>query len=113
MLLDKLQEYILSCLGDESKKGGRFPNMAGFCRHLGVGVEGFRLMMKERQDEYDLLCAVFEDEALNSGLSPTLLGAYLKRHFGYGEKSGNEAASSCELEQIKLVFEHDIDEDGI
>ncbi len=87
--------------------------MAGFCRYLGMGMENFRLMMKERQEEYDLICAIFEDEALNSEVSPTLLSAYLKRHFGYGERAAADAASSCELDAVKLVFEHDIDEDGI
>ncbi len=107
-----MSEYIFSCLGDGGKKGGRFPNLAGFCRYLGMGIESFLLLMKERQEEYDLLCAVFEDEALNSSLSPTLLSSYLKRYFGYGEKMGAESASACELEQLKIVFEHDIDEDG-
>jgi hypothetical protein len=86
--------------------------MAGFCRYLGVGVEQFCLSMKERQEEYDMLCAMFEDEALNSGLSATLISAYLKKHLGYGEKTDTASKSSMELDQIKLVFEHDIYEDG-
>ena len=86
--------------------------MAGFCRYLGVGVEQFFLSMKERQEEYDTLCAMFEDEALNSGLSATLVSAYLKRHLGYGEKQESAGKSSMELDQIKLVFEHDIYKDG-
>lgn len=86
--------------------------MAGFCRYLGVGVEQFSLSMKERQEEYDTLCAIFEDEALNSGLSATLISAYLKRHFGYAEKNQTESKSSLEFDQIKLVFEHDIYKDG-
>lgn len=68
--------------------------------------------MKERQEEYDALCAMFEDEALNSGLSPTLISAYLKRYLGYGERQEATQKSSMELDQIKLVFEHDIYEDG-
>ncbi len=113
-LSERAKEYIMRCYscGDGVKNGGRFPNMAGFCRFLGVGVENFRLSMKERQEEYDTLCAMFEDEALNSGLSATLISAYLKRHLGYGEKPDSGGKSSCELDQIKLVFEHDIDEDG-
>ena len=80
----------MSCYPSDggAKSGGRFPNMAGFCRYLGVGVEQFCLSMKERQEEYDALCAIFEDEALNSGLSATLISAYLKRHLGYGERHG-------------------------
>lgn len=99
-------------MGDGSKKDVRFPNMAGFCRYLGVGVEAFRLCMKERQDEYDTLCAMFEDEALNSGLSATLVSAYLKKHLGYGEKNADGGASVCEADKVKLIFEHDIYADG-
>ena len=107
-------EYIASCSsgGTRGKNGGRFPNMAGYCRYLGVGVEQFCLSMKERQEEYDMLCAMFEDEALNSGLSATLIAAYLKKHLGYGEKTDTASKSSMELDQVKLVFEHDIYEDG-
>ena len=99
-------------MGDGSKKDVRFPNMAGFCRYLGVGVEAFRLCMKERQEEYDTLCAMFEDEALNSGLSATLVSAYLKKHLGYGEKNADGGASVCEADKVKLIFEHDIYADG-
>ncbi len=112
-LAELARAYIESCSREEGgKHGGRFPNMAGFCRYLGMGVEQFCLSMKERQEEYDALCAMFEDEALNSGLSATLISAYLKRHLGYGEKSEAAGKSSMELDQIKLVFEHDIYKDG-
>ena len=67
--------------------------------------------MKERQEEYDTLCAMFEDEALNSGLSATLVSAYLKKHLGYGEKA-EASASVCEADKVKLIFEHDIYADG-
>ena len=108
-----VEEYILTCSREgEGKRSGRFPNLAGFCRYLGMGVEQFSLAMKERQEEYDALCAVLEDEALNSGLSATLISAYLKRHLGYGEKVDTAGKSSMELDQLKLVFEHDIYEDG-
>ena len=108
-LMERARAYILECsCGEGGKHGGRFPNLAGFCRYLGVGVEQFCLSMKERQEEYDALCAMLEDEALNSGLSATLISAYLKRHLGYGDKSEAAAKSSMELDQLKLVFEHDI-----
>ena len=107
------EEYLRKCSSEgDGKRGGRFPNLAGFCRYLGMGVEQFSLVMKERQEEYDALCAMFEDEALNSGLSATLISAYLKRHLGYGERAEATGKSSMELDQIKLVFEHDIYEDG-
>ena len=54
---------------------------------------------------------MFEDEALNSELSPTVVTAYLKQRLGYGEKQETHRAS-CELPELKLVFDHDIFEDG-
>lgn len=86
--------------------------MAGFCRYLGIGVEAFRHLMRERQEEYDTLCAMFEDEALNSGLSATLVSAYLKKHLGYGERAEGQGVSISEADRIKLIFEHDIYADG-
>ncbi len=83
--------------------------MAGFCRHLGVGVEEFERQMRERQEEFDAMMAIFEDEALNSGLSPTLISAYLKHRLGYGEKAEEKTAA---VGDVKLIFEHDIFEDG-
>ena len=57
---------------------------------------------------YDYLCAVMEDEVLNSARSPALLNSYLKERLGYGDKGSTEST-----EQIPLpIFEHDILEDG-
>ena len=51
-----------------------------------------------------------EDEALNaSSVSPTLITAYLKRRLGYAEKP---EASSAECGDVRVIFEHDITEDG-
>ena len=55
--------------------------------------------------------AVFEDEALNSELSPTVITAYLKQRLEYGERAEPKRAA-CELPEVKLVFDHDIFEDG-
>ncbi len=113
-MIEAAKGYIERCYaaGDGSKKEARFPNMAGFCRYLGVGVEAFRRLMRERQEEYDTLCAMFEDEALNSGLSATLMSAYLKKHLGYGERGGEPGSSVSEADRIKLIFQHDIYADG-
>ena len=43
-------------------------------------------------------------------LSPTVVSAYLKHRLGYGEKS--EAVSSADAGEIRLIFDHDISEDG-
>ena len=69
--------------------------------------------MEERYPEYaDWLCACFEDEALNASNSPTLLSAYLKKRLGYLEKQSKGEQSESECGLMRLVFEHDIEEDG-
>ena len=105
-------EYIEHCRGEIlGKSKTRFPNLAGFCRHLGVSVQSLEEAFGSYPDSYGVLCAVFEDEALNSELSPTVVAAYLKQRLGYGEKQ-EQTKSSCVLPQLKLVFDHDIFEDG-
>lgn len=105
-------EYIELCRGELlGKSKTRFPNFAGFCRYLGVSVETLEEIFRGYPDSYGVLCAVFEDEALNSELSPTVVTAYLKQRLGYGEKQEQNRAS-CELPELKLVFDHDIFEDG-
>lgn len=106
-------EYVELCRNEAvgAKSRGRFPNLAGFCRHLGLGVDEFREGFAEHPDVYGALCAVFEDEALNSELSPTVITAYLKQRLEYGERAEPKRAA-CELPEVKLVFDHDIFEDG-
>ncbi len=90
----------------ESKKAS-FPNVAGFCRYLGISTDELEKLSRDFPLQYGRLLSVFEDEALNSGLSPTLLSAYLKKRIGYeGAKK-----STCDG-QIRISFEHDILEDG-
>lgn len=64
----------------------------------------------EFPDQYDALLMLFEDEALNSAQSATILSAYMKEHLGFGEKK--EGGASVPMGDIKLVFEHDAFEDG-
>ena len=113
-----MDAYLLSCrLGDgeesgSSKKRERsFPNLAGFCRHLGCGVSSADRLRHSHPELYARLCAILEDEALNASISPNLLSAYLKRRLGYAEEK-ETAAVSTSCEQLRLVFEHDILEDG-
>ena len=69
------------------------------------------LYRRQEQDHpHEILCSVLEDEALNSSISATLVSAYLKNHFGYGEKPAEK--TRVESGDIKLVFEHDILSDG-
>ena len=107
-----IERYLKSCRAPEEKKGGRFPNLAGFCRWLGCGVDALEQLKLTHPDEADYLIAVMEDEALNSPvLSPTVVGAYLKRRLAYGEKQSG-ASSPQSASEVRLVFEHDIAEDG-
>ena len=111
-LLVLLEDYIKSCRpppeADAKKASGRLANLAGFCRFLGTGLADLEQLRGEFPEEYDRLLAVFEDEALNSCISPTLLSAYVKRRIRY----------SCEEEkpsgrkEVSYRFEHDIFADG-
>ena len=98
------------CTTEDKKADRKLANQAGFCRFLGCGIRAFSQLEKEYPDQADWLCAVFEDEALNAECSPTLLGAYLKRRLGYAEAKKEEDKQSTN--EIRLIFEHDILEDG-
>lgn len=112
-----LEHYIQSCYAapedpttPKKKKTSpyaRFPNLAGFCRQLRIGSRELERLADEFPDQIDKIYLALEDEALNSGLAPALLSAYLKRRLGYEkefEKSEEPTVSVC--------FEHDIYGDG-
>ena len=88
----------------------RFPNIAGFARTLGIGVGDFIIVEKEWPDQYGAMLALFEDEALNSDKNATLLNSYIKERLKFGEKK--EGGASLPVGDIKVIFEHDIAEDG-
>ena len=119
-----LDNYIVSCseqsslLSDEShdktkdsKKGGTrkiFPNLAGFCRYLGISTDELEPLARKQPTLYGRMLTVLEDEALNSNLSPTLLSSYLKKRLGYDASTQKPSADG----QLEIRFEHDIIEDG-
>lgn len=111
-----LDDYLAACRpppdANPKHPGGAFPNLAGFCSFLGCGTEEFEALRAFDPAAADYLCAVFEDEALNRSpmLSPTVVSAYLKHRLGYGEKA--EAVSGAEAGEVRLIFDHDISEDG-
>jgi len=90
------------------KDGVRFPNTAGFCRFCGVGESELMLLRKSYPKSWERLCAVLEDEALNSNLSATVLSVYLKRRLGYDREEQSEREDG----QLRVIFDHDIGEDG-
>ena len=117
-----LEKYIRSCKtygtdsnGEQMQKAtskkaiGRFPNVAGFCGYYRISVEDLEKLAKEFPEEIAYLYTILEDEALNSGLPPAVLSAYLKKRLGY-EKDERKAPFSSE--QMSIRFEHDIFNDG-
>ena len=114
-----LNQYLLNCHAnqtseneeDSKKKKSRhdciFPNLAGFCRFIGISTAELEAYGKKHPDEYGRALTVLEDEALNCGLSPALVSAYLKKRLGYDGGKIQETGS-----QLEIKFEHDIFEDG-
>lgn len=109
-VLNQLNSYLNSCHLAQEKRGDTFPNLAGFCRYLGCGISEFERLQTAKPELYDQICAILEDEALNAEISPSILNAYLKKRLGYTEKAEIGTETSCG--EIRLVFEHDISEDG-
>ena len=113
-----LEEYLRNCHTDNNqgspqeskrKKDNEtvFPNLAGFCRFIGIGTSELEDFGRENPCEYGKILAVLEDEALNSTISPTLVSAYLKKRLGYDGTKPQESSA-----QLEIKFEHDIFEDG-
>ena len=68
-------------------------------------------LSKKYPEEFEKLACVLEDEALNSEISPSLLGVYLKKRLGYDD-SAKAQKNDVDMGQLKLIFEHDIIADG-
>ncbi len=115
-----LEEYIKSCVSTEenndSIKAGkkthgsnilRFPNLAGFCRYFGISMQDFERISKDCPQMASKILTVLEDEALNSGLSATIVSAYMKKRLNY-----DSSLSPSYPTQLQIKFEHDIFEDG-
>ncbi len=114
-LLAKLQAYLESCRpppeSDAKKNAGRLPNLAGFCRFLGRTLADLEELAHTSPVLYGRISAILEDELLNFSPSPTLLSLYLKKRLGYLEENdAGERETACG--QVRLIFEHDIEEDG-
>ncbi|MBE6600602.1 MAG: hypothetical protein E7640_05340 [Ruminococcaceae bacterium] len=107
------EDYINFCRepSGTAKSSARFPNLAGFCRQFGLRHDDLLRLKKERPDLYDHLLFVLEDEALNFSVSSTLTAAYLKHRLGYGDRE--ETVSVANGGEMRLIFEHDIEKDGL
>ncbi len=116
-LAELLLEYLRSLESVDEEEGGRrrerrLANLAGFCRSLGCGPRAFEQFASEYPETADYLLAVFEDELIRENASPTLLAAYLKRRLGYGTEGKSDVESETDCGLMRLVFEHDVEEDG-
>ncbi len=105
VLSELADRYIAYC--EENK---RLPNLAGFCRHAELGGSAVERLRREFPESYAELCLILEDEALNADIPASVLTAYLKKRLGYDDRDAEP--TPCEVGQLKLIFEHDILEDG-
>lgn len=75
-----------------------------------MGVSHIKSIESKWPEIYNALLAIFEDEALNSDKNATILNAYIKERLNFGEKK--EGGATLPVGDVRLVFEHDIEEDG-
>ena len=109
LILKKLKAYLTACHGENAEA---FPNLAGLCRYLGVGIREFCTVGERYPDVYDAVMTQLEDEALNARRLPansaSLTAAYFKRRLGYEGQDHIERGES----ELRVIFDHDIEEAG-
>lgn len=111
-VIRRAEAYVRRCRATTKDGHGRFPNLAGLARVLGIGLDEIRRLGDKFPCIYDALLAVLEDGALNAecipGKSAQLAMTYFRRRLGY------ELARVVQHEEseTRVVFEHDIMEDG-
>ncbi len=109
-IIKKLKGYLAVCHGESSEEA--FPNLAGLCRYLGVGIREFCAVGERYPDVYDAVMTQLEDEALNARRLPansaSLTAAYFKRRLGYEAEERGERRDG----EVRVVFDHDIAEAG-
>jgi len=100
----KAERYIAFCLANEQP---RLPNMAGFFRWMGLSASARDHFKGSYPQIYRTVKMIFEDEALNSPLPPSIVSAYMKQFFSSEDVTPEDSSRG-----ITLVFEHDIERDG-
>lgn len=110
-LIRLAEKYILHCLEAESKRP-RLPNVCGFFRWLKLGAVALDRLRRLYPEKYRTLLMIFEDEALNSELPPSIISTYMKQSFTGRDIEDESAVSEKEAGPITLIFDHDIDRDG-
>ena len=105
------EKYILTCL-DATQRKPRLPNICGFFRWLKLSAIAMDRLKKCYPEKYRTLLMIFEDEALNSELPPSVISTYMKQSFMRQGDDDEATVSEKGCGPITLVFDHDIDNDG-
>ena len=108
-IIKKAEKYISFCLNLQPKKP-RLPNICGFFRWLRLGSIALDKLKRAYPEKFRTLLMLFEDEALNSELPPSIISTYMKQSFIKDDCGQSEAREECG--PITLVFDHDIKLDG-
>ena len=84
-LLEKLEQYLQSCHPLQKEDGKKatvpFPNLAGFCRHLGGGSTEMELLQKSNPELYDRIRALgtaFKVSEINEAIAYAKTGSNVK-----------------------------------
>lgn len=116
-MIELAEQYIAFCLSsegfneDKHSKRVRLPNICGFFRWLRLSASALDKLKRDHIEEYRTLQMIFEDEALNSPLPPSIISTYMKQSFSSRIDEDRVSESSCG--PINLIFEHDINNDGL
>ena len=105
------EKYILHCLESERKRP-RLPNVCGFFRWLKLGAAALDRLRRIYPEKYRTLLMIFEDEALNSELPPSIISTYMKQSLTGRDDEGEGTTGEKNVGPITLIFDHDIDHDG-
>ena len=100
-LLANIKAYIDECKNADTKRPV-FANVAGFCRFAGISVGEFLGLKRRFPAEFESAGAYFEDAALNSNATATLVGMYLRQYGFWGAPIEDD-----------VVCDHDMIADGI
>lgn len=114
-ILAKAESYVNRCLsGEMLGERALFPNLAGFGRDVGVGLSELARMGEKYPAVYDAMLAILEDGALNAeripGKSALLAMNYFRRRLGY--EAIKPEAKGAEKGEVRVVFDHDLSQDG-
>ncbi|MDD7301564.1 MAG: hypothetical protein PUG87_06450, partial [Eubacteriales bacterium] len=72
-------------------------NVAGFCRSVGISVSAFRSLARRFPDDYLTALAFFEDAAINSGATASLISLYLKEYDCWGQTEEDEVTCDHDI----------------